>query len=166
MARNEFYSVTRTPVSIWHRLQHDGIALQDCDFISICPSCAKNLMIADTIYNKDNTFLGKSEWLQRSYIQIAVALNIPYWIIWYTVDESTKERKITDFHLKRIYPNPAKEIIKLTPDQFLQYLEHKVLQHIPDCKSKDYLKKRINADTEHNKNLTRKINYERLLSSK
>jgi hypothetical protein len=46
----------------------------------------------------------------------------------------------------------------------LQYLEHKVQQHIPDCNSKEYLKKRMNADTEFNKNLTRKDNYERLLS--
>jgi hypothetical protein len=164
MARNEFYSVTRTPVSVWHRKQHDLVALTDCDFLSICPACAKNLIIADTIYNKDNSFKGKSEWLQRPYKQIAQCLKIPYWIIWYTVDETKTERPITKFHLKRIYPNPSTTILELEPDQFLQYLEHKVQQHIPDCNSKEYLKKRMNADTEFNKNLTRKDNYERLLS--
>jgi len=163
MARTEFYSVTRTPVSIWHRNQHDLVAMSDVDFIEICPACAKSLIICDTIYNKNNEFKGKTEWLHRPYLEIAKALNIPFWIVWYTVNENDSARPITEFILKRKYPNPTEELIKLSPDQFLQYLEHKVQQHIPDCNSKEYLKKRMNAETVFNKTLIRKINYERLL---
>ena len=36
--------------------------------------------------------------------------------------------------------------------------------NIPDCKSKEYLKKRMNTPTQQNKTLARKNNYERLLS--
>ena len=164
MPRNEFYSVTRTPVSIWHRNQHDLVALTDIDHISICPACAKSLIICDTIYNKNNQFKGKSEWLQRPYKEIAKALNIPFWEVFYTVNEFETQRPIVEFNIRRIYPNPTNDLIKLSPDQYLQYLEHKVQQHIPDCKSKEYLKKRMNTPTQQNKTLVRKNNYEKLLS--
>lgn len=164
MARNEFYSVTRTPVSVWHRNCHDLIALSDVDHISLCPACAKCLLICDTIYNKDNLYKGKTEWLHRPYKEIATKLKIPFWIVWYTVDETTEQRLITEFAIRRVYPNPTSQTLKLTPDEFLQYLEHKVQQHIPDCNSKEYLKSRMNAKTEHNKFLTRKDNYAKYLS--
>jgi len=163
MPREQIYSVTRTPVSIWHRKQHDLIALTDIDHISICPGCAKSLMICDTIYNVNGAFLEKSQWLQRPYIEIATALNIPYFLLFYTVNEFDESRPITEFHIKKKYPNTSNTLIKLTPDEFLQYLEHKVQQHIPDCPAKEYLIKRMNAQTEHNKMLTRKSNYEKVL---
>jgi len=164
MARNEFYSVTRTPVSIWHRNQHDLVAATDIDLCEICPACAKILVISDTIYNVDGSFRGKSEWLQRPYKEIAKCLNIPFWEVFYTVNEFDSQRPIVEFNIRRIYPNPTNDLINLTPDEYLQYLEHKVQQHIPDCKSKEYLKKRMNTPTQQNKTLLRKNNYERLLS--
>ena len=57
MARNEQYpGVLKTPYSIWHRNQHNGIAYTDLDMCSICPACAAPLFLADHIYNKDNQF--------------------------------------------------------------------------------------------------------------
>ena len=50
MARNQYFNQLVSPVSSWHREQHDGIAYLDADFISICPACAKPLFIADLIY--------------------------------------------------------------------------------------------------------------------
>ena len=71
---------------------------------------------------------------------------------------------ITEFHIKRIYPPGGKCIVKLTPDEMLQYLEYKVLQHAPTCSSKDYLLKRVTTKSEHNSNFKRLNNYVKLLS--
>lgn len=163
MPRDEIYSVIRTPVSIWHRKQHDLVALTDIDHLSICPGCAKSLLICDTIYNVDGQFREKSEWLQRPYIEIATALNIPYFLVFYTVNEKSKERSIVEFNIKKKYPEPTNNLIKLTPDEFLQYLERKVQNHIPVCNAKEYLKKRLNKQTVYNQTLTRKHEYEKIL---
>ena len=165
MARNQYYDQKHTPVSAWHRSKHDGIALVDLDFLSICPACAEPLFIADTIYNINNEFKGKSPWFQKPYKSIAEKCGFPYFIIWYTVNEISEQiRQITEFHIKRIFPPGGKVIIKLTPDEMLQYLEYKVQQHIPACSSKDYLLKRVTAITEHNSNFKRLNNYVKLLS--
>ena len=165
MARNQYYDQKHTPVSAWHRSKHDGIALVDLDFLSICPACAEPLFIADTIYNINNEFKGKSPWFQKPYKSIAEKCGFPYFIIWYTVNEISEQiRPITEFHIKRIYPPGGKGIIKLTPDEMLQYLEYKVQQHIPACSSKDYLLKRVTAITEHNSNFKLLNNYVDLLS--
>ena len=165
MARNQYYDQKHTPVSAWHRSKHDGIALVDLDFLSICPACAEPLFIADTIYNINNEFKGKSPWFQKPYKSIAEKCGFPYFIIWYTVNEiSEKERPITEFHIKRNYPPGNNIIKKLSPDEMLQYLEYKVQQHIPACSSKDYLLKRVTAITEHNSNFKLLNNYVDLLS--
>ena len=165
MARNQYYNQLHSPVSAWHRSKHDGIAYLDLDFLSICPACAKPLFLADTIYNKDNSFNDKSAWLQRPYKFVAQKCELPYFLIWYTVDEiSEQERPIKEFHIKRIYPPGGKGIIKLTPDEMLEYLEFKVQQHIPACSSKNYLLKRVTSKTEHNSNFKRLNNYVKLLS--
>ena len=165
MARNQYYDQRVTPVSTWHRGLHNGVSLTDCDFLPICPACATPLLIADTIYNKDNNFKDKSAWLQRPYIHVAKKCEFPYFQIWYTVDEiSEQERPITEFYIKRIYPPGGKGIIKLTPDEMLQYLEYKVQQHIPTCSSKDYLLKRVTEINEHNSTFERLNNYVKLLS--
>ena len=164
MARNQYYNQLHSPVSSWHRSKHDGVALVDLDFLSICPACAKPLFLADTIYNRNNDFKGKSAWFQKPYKFVAEKCELPYFIVWYTVNEiSEQERPITEFHIKRIYPPGGKGIIKLTPDEMLQYLEYKVQQHIPTCSSKDYLLKRVTAITEHNSNFKRLNNYVKLL---
>ena len=165
MARNQYYNQITTPFSTFHRSKHDGISYLDIDFLSICPACAKPLFLADTIYNRNNDFKGKSPWFQKPYKSIAEKCEFPYFIIWYTVNEiSERERPITEFHIKRIYPPGGKGIIKLTPDEMLQYLEFKVQQHIPACSSKDYLLKRVTAVNEHNSTFERIQNYVKLLS--
>ena len=165
MARNQYYDQKHTPVSAWHRSKHDGISYLDIDFLSICPACASPLLLADTIYNINDQFKGKSGWLNKPYIFVAEKCKIPYFNIWYTVNEiSEKERPITEFHIKRIYPPGGKGITKLTPDEMLQYLEWKVQQHIPNCTNKKYLLKRVTAATAPNSNFKRLENYVKLLS--
>ena len=163
MPRNIIYSTLDvTPYSNWHRNCHDGIAMTDIDKISICPGCAKPLFIADTIYNNNQGFAGKSSFLQTPYKTIALELNIPYFEIFYSVDESTKERKITKFYVKRIYPY-SKGITQLAPDDWLKFLEYKVLQHCPDCNNKDYLLRKVKSNKSNNTFL-RQENYVKLLS--
>jgi uncharacterized protein YuzB (UPF0349 family) len=165
MARNQYYDQLKTPVSTWHRSLHNGVSLTDCDFLPICPACAKPLLIADTIYNRDNKFKGKSAWMNKPYKFIARKCEIPFFAIWYTVNEiSDKERPITEFNIKRIYPPGKNKIIKLTPDEMLQYLEWKVQQHIPACSDKDYLLKRVTEVNEYNSTFERLENYVKLLS--
>ena len=165
MARKQFYSVKTSCFSVWHRDQHDGIAYVDQDFLAICPSCAEPLLLSDTIYNRDNQFKGKSEWMNRPYKFIASKCEIPFFTIWYTVNEiSEQERPITEFNIKRIYPPGKNKIIKLTPDEMLQYLEWKVQQHIPNCNNKKFLLKRVTEINEYNSTFKRLENYVKLLS--
>ena len=164
MARDQFYNQLVTPFSYWHRQAHNGIAYTDLDQLSICPACAHPLMLADHIYNKDSTFIKKSDWLYIPYRKIARAVNIPFFTIWYTVDENTKNREITEFHIENQLIEAHRK--RLTPDQMLQYLEYKVMEHIPVCQAKEYLLKRITEDNKYNKNFVRKDEYVKILSNR
>ena len=94
MPRNKIFDVQNSPFSSWHRSQHDGISYVDLDVLGICPACAKILFIADTIYNIDGKYRGKSRWLRSPYQQIASSLEVPYFEIFYTVDENTENREL------------------------------------------------------------------------
>jgi hypothetical protein len=161
MSREQKYSQLVTPFSYWHRKKHDFIAYLDIDQVSICPACAKPLFLADHIYNKENQFRGKSEFLNRPYKYLAKAAKLAFFTIWYTVDETTENRLITGFHIKNQLTNSP--IKALTPDQMLHYLEWKVEQHIPDCTSKDYLLHRIMQDNEYNNDFVRRERYVQIL---
>ena len=92
---------------------------------------------------------------------MAKAAKIPFFTIWYTVDENTENREITQFHVRNNLSGAR--ILRLEPDWMLQYLEYKVVQHIPDCQSKDYLLKRVTDTNEHNQNFLRQDNYVKIL---
>jgi hypothetical protein len=161
MPRNQYFDQLVSPFSYWHRKQHNGVAYSDLDQVSICPACAKPLLLADHIYNKDNQFRTKSAWLYRPYKYMAKAAKIPFLTIWYTVDENSENREITEFHVKNNLTDGHR--LKLTPDQMLEYLEWKVQQHIPECQSKDYLLKRVTEANEHNNNFLRQDKYVKIL---
>ena len=161
MPRNQYFDQLVTPFSYWHRKQHNGIAYSDLDMVSICPACAAPLLLADHIYNKDNKFRSKSEWLYRPYKIIAKCLKIPFFTIWYSVDENTENREITEFHVRNNLSEPR--ILRLEPDWMLQYLEYKVLQHAPQCPSKKYLLQRVTEANEHNNNFLRQYDYVKIL---
>ena len=161
MPRNQYFSQLVSPFSYWHRKQHNGVAYTDLDQLSICPACAAPLLLADHIYNRDNQFRSKSEWLYRPYKIMAKAAKIPFFTIWYSVDENTENREITEFHVKNQLTDGQR--LRLTPDQMLEYLEFKVLQHAPNCSAKDYLLKRVTEANEHNNNFLRQDNYVKIL---
>jgi len=144
MARNEVYpGVLKTPYSKWHRNQHNGIAFSDIDKISQCPACGKALFLADLIFNANDQYKTKPFYTKRIYLEIATALQIPFFEIYYTT-----EGKLHHIDL----------------DNWLQYLEFKVQEHIPVCQSKNYLLKRVTEENDYNKNFLRKNNYVKILS--
>ena len=77
------------------------------------------------------------------------------------MDENTENREITEFHVRNNLSHGQR--LRLEPDQMLQYLEYKVVQHIPDCQSKNYLLKRVTDTNEHNQNFLRQDNYVKIL---
>lgn len=163
MARDKFYSVTETPYSKWHRSQHDGVAYQDIDKVSICPACAEPLFIADTIYNYAGSCKPKPAWMNKAYIYIAKQCKIPFFVVWYSVDEKN-DRQVYQISVQKIYPD--KSAIKIIqPDEWLKFIEFKVKKHIPECKEKKYLLKRILAETPGNKTFKRKQEYVEILSN-
>ena len=162
MARDKFYSVTETPYSKWHRAQHDGVAYQDIDKVCICPACAEPLFIADTIYNLNGACKPKPDWMNRAYSHIAKMCGIPFFVVWYSVNEK-KDREVYQIDVKQVYPKNT-TIKSMAPDQWLQYIEYKVKQHIPGCSKKDYFLKRVTADTPGNKNFKRRGDYVKILS--
>tara|TARA_R110000803_G_scaffold54840_5_gene111689 strand:- start:338 stop:835 length:498 start_codon:yes stop_codon:yes gene_type:complete len=164
MPRKQYFDQLVSPFSYWHRSLHNGVSYTDLDMLSICPACAQPLLLADHIYNKDNQFRSKSAWLYKPYKFMALKAEIPFFTIWYTVDEDTENREITEFHIQNQLSHGQRRA--LTPDQMLEYLEWKVQQHIPKCSAKNYLLKRITEDNQHNKNFTRRNNYVEILSSR
>lgn len=162
--REKRTTIQNSPFSDWHRSQHDGINMIDIDVVGTCPACAKPLFLADTIYNLNFQFKGKSDWHQRPYKFLAEAADIPYYEIFYTVDESTKFRDVIRFDIFRIRPHSDKAWKNLTPDHMLQFLEHMSLKsHGPDCDSKDYLIRKIKANKCGNQ-FVRQQNYVEFLS--
>ena len=144
MPRKQYFNQLFSPFSGWHREQHDGICYFDLDMVGVCPACAKPLFLADTIYNKDFRFKGKSAWQQRPYVYLAQAANIPFYEFFYTVDESTPFRNIIRFDITRIYPHSDKKWRGLTPGDMLKFLEHmSLVSHGPNCENKDYLIRKI-----------------------
>ena len=164
MPRKQYFDQLVSPFSHWHREQHDGINYFDLDCVGTCPACAKPLFLADTIYNKDFNFRGKSHWQQRPYVYLAQAAEIPFYEFFYTVDESTQFRNIIRFDITRIYPHSDKRWRNLSPDQMLQFLEHMSLKsHGPDCENKEYLIRKIQANKCGNQ-FIRQQNYVNFLS--
>ena len=166
MARNEQYpGVLKTPYSIWHRNQHNGIAYSDIDKISQCPACGKCLFLADLIFNVNDQYKTKPFYTKRAYLEISTALQIPYFEIYYTTEGRTDNGPLESLSVRRIAPTKG-ELQHIDLDKWLQYLEFKVQEHIKVCQSKDYLLKRITEDNEHNKNFVRRNNYVKVLSNR
>ena len=163
MPRNEQYpGVLKTPYSIWHREQHNGIAYSDIDKIAQCPACGKGLFIADLIFNKYDTYKSKSWYTQRIYKEISAALKIPYFELFYTTKNREDNGALIALAARRITPTKG-DLHKLSLDHWLQFLEFKVQQHIPECERSKYLLQRVTEENEHNKNFTRKNNYVKIL---
>ena len=163
MARNEVYpGVLKTPYSKWHRNQHNGIAFTDIDKISQCPACGKCLFLADLIFNNNDQYRTKPYYTKRAYLEIASALQIPFFEIYYTTVGKEDHGPLERLSVRRIAPTPG-SLHHISLDDWLQYLEFKVQEHIPVCQSKEYLLKRVTEANDHNNNFLRQDNYVKIL---
>ena len=166
MARNEQYpGVLKTPYSIWHRNQHNGIAYSDIDKISQCPACGKALFLADLIFNANNQYKTKPFYTKRIYLEIATALQIPFFELYYTTEGRADNGPLESLSVRRIAPTKG-ELQHIDLDKWLQYLEFKVQEHIKVCQSKKFLNQRISEHNEYNKNFIRRNNYVKVLSNR
>ena len=164
MARNETYpGVLKTPYSKWHRSVHNGVSYTDIDKVAQCPSCGKALFIADTISNPNDTYKTKALYTKKAYLEISEALKVPYFEIYYTTVARADDGDLERLSVRRIHPNKA-DLKHVSLDQWLQYLEFKVLEHSKVCQRRDYLLQRVTEENEHNKNFVRKNKYVKILS--
>ena len=164
MARNETYpGVLKTPYSKWHRSVHNGVSYTDIDKISQCPACGKCLFLADLIFNANDQYKSKPFYTKRAYLEISTALQIPYFEIYYTTEGKEDNGPLERLSVRRIAPTKG-SLFHISLDEWLQYLEFKVQEHIPVCQSKEYLLKRVTEENEHNQNFLRKNNYVKILS--
>ena len=137
-----FNDVKFSKYSIWHRQQHNCLGFSDIDQVGMCNSCLEPLFLAETVFNNGQDFIKPHKITKR----LAEMAGIPAFLVWYKV----VGEMIIFLHIKRIAPNYqngySSKPIRLTPDQWLQYLEHKQVQHLPDCKKKELFIKKLKED--------------------
>ena len=147
---NDFYMVKQvyfkgvkfSGYSSWHRKNHGSIAMADIDKISVCNACLEPLFIAETVFNNGQGWNKPHKITKR----LAEKASIPAFIIWYKL----VGEMLIFLHVKKIAPDyPGgynSEPKRLTPDQWLQYLEFKQVQHYPNCKNKELFLKKLRED--------------------
>ena len=147
------------PYSIQHRSEHDGISYYDLDKVATCISWTKILLCADLIF--DNNYSEIQDYQKKNIkvlVQVAVALKVPGWLVWYKCDEN---RDVLSVKVKQVSPTfkPAWDELptELTWDQWVEYLEYKQQEHYPSCSNQAFFKKKILA-----KDFKRRRNYEKL----
>ena len=137
-----FSGVKFSGYSSWHRNQHNLLHFSDIDQCSSCNSCLKPLFLAETVFNNGQAF-HKPHKVTK---QLADMAGIPAFIVWYKLIED----QMAYVHIKKIAPDYkngySSEPIKLLPDQWLQFLEHKQVEHYPHCKNKELFIKKLNQD--------------------
>ena len=147
------------PYSVQHREEHNGISYYDLDKLATCISCSKILLVADLIF--DNNYSTLKDFQKKHtkvLVQVAEALKVPGWLVWYKCDEN---RIVLSVKVKQISPTfkPAWNELPtfLSWDQWVEYLEYKQQEHYPSCSNQAFFKKKILA-----KDFKRRRNYEKL----
>ena len=121
------------------------------------------LFLADLIFNANDQYKTKPFYTKRAYLEISTALQIPFFEIYYTTEGKEDNGPLERLSVRRIAPTEGK-LHHISLDEWLQYLEFKVQEHIPVCQSKEYLLKRVTEENDYNKNFLRKNNYVKILS--
>ena len=137
-----FKGVKFSGYSSWHRKNHGLISMADIDKISVCNACLEPLFIAETVFNNGQGWNKPHKITKR----LAEKASIPAFIIWYKL----VGEMLIFLYVKKIAPDyPGgynSEPKRLTPDQWLQYLEFKQVQHYPNCKKKELFLKKLKED--------------------
>ena len=107
----------------------------------------RTLFLAETVYNNGQDFIKPHKITKR----LAEMASIPAFVIWYKL----VGEMMMFVHVKRIAPDYqngySSKPIRLSPDQWLQYLEHKQVQHFPNCKNKELFIKKLKEDPRANR---------------
>ena len=137
-----FKDVKFSGYSSWHRSNHNSIAMADCDKISVCNACLEPLFLAETVFNNGQGWNKPHKITKR----LAEMSGIPAFVLWYKL----VGEMLIFVHVKKIAPNYkdgySSDPIRLTPDEWLQFLEFKQVQHYPHCKKKELFDKKLRED--------------------
>ena len=137
-----FKDVKFSGYSSWHRKEHGSIAMSDIDKVSVCNACLEPLFIAETVYNNGQDFIKPHKITKR----LAEMSGIPGFVIWYKL----VGEMLLFLHVKKIAPDYpggySSEPKRLSPSQWLEYLEFKQVQHFPNCKNKELFIKKLKED--------------------
>ena len=142
-----FKDVKFSGYSSWHRSNHNSIAMADCDKISVCNACLEPLFLAETVFNNGQGWNKPHKITKR----LAEMSGIPAFVLWYKL----VGEMLIFVHVKKIAPDYlggySSEPIRLSPDQWLEYLEFKQVQHFPNCPKKDLFLKKLREDPRANR---------------
>jgi hypothetical protein len=137
-----FKGVKFSGYSNWHRQQHNLLHFSDIDQVSSCNACLKPLFIAETVFD-NNQGWNKPHKVTKELADMA---GLPAFIVWYKLVED----QMVYVHIKKIAPDYkdgfTSDPIKLLPDEWLQFLEHKQVEHYQNCNNKTLFLKKLNED--------------------
>ena len=147
------------PYSIKHRASHDCIQYYDQDKLATCIGCQKILIAGELVF--DNNYSTVADFQKKKIkilVQVAEALKVPGWLVWYKCDEN---RDVLSVKVKQVSPTykPAWNELptELSWDQWVEYLEFIQQRHYPHCTNKPFFKYKIRR-----KDFKRRQNYEKL----
>ena len=143
-----FDDVKFSKYSTWHRTQtHNCLGFSDIDQVSTCNACLEPLFLVETVFF-NNQKLIKPHKITKKLAEMA---GIPAFILWY----HTVGDMMINFHVKKIAPSYpsgySSEPKRITPDQWLQYLEHKQAEHYPNCSRQQLFLKKLREDPRANR---------------
>ena len=118
------------------------MGFSDIDQVSTCNACLKPLFLAETVFNNGQGW-NKPHQVTKKLAEMA---GIPAYIVWYKL----VGEMMVNVHVKKIAPDYKdgfnSDPILLSPDQWLQFLEHKQVTHFPDCPKQELFKKKLSED--------------------
>jgi hypothetical protein len=143
MAREIYCSdVKFSDYSLWHRQQHSGVAMCDLDAIEMCVACYQPLILIETVMLK-NQELRKGHSMTR---KLSIKAGLPAFIVWYKFIGEMPAYVL----VKKIAPDYkggfSSEPVRYTFDQWLNYLEHKQMEHFPSCPKQKLFIEKISKD--------------------
>jgi len=123
MARRNYYNEGDW-YSEWHRSLKQKIAYIDIDSVGICINCKAPLYLAETVYDKGQTW--KATTTTEALANLA---GLPSFLVFYKVEN----QKIVSFRVKQLTPIKKEESI-LLPSGWIGMLQLLQEKHTPDCK--------------------------------
>jgi len=122
MARRNYYNEGDW-YSEWHRSLKQKIAYIDIDSVGICINCKAPLYLAETVYDKGQTW--KATTTTEALANLA---GLPSFLVFYKVEN----KKIISFRIKQLTPVKKEESI-LLPSGWIGMLQLLQEKHNPDC---------------------------------